>query len=85
MNADVPTVETWLRNWLAKRAPGVTVDAAANYFESAAVDSFEAINLIEEAEAEFGIRFRQTDFQDRRFATIAGFGQIVRERRQGGG
>ena len=85
MTAALSTVETWLRAWLEKRAPGVAIQPDANYFEAAAVDSFEAITLIEEAESEFGIRFRQSDFQDRRFATIAGFGEIVGERRSGGG
>jgi D-alanine--poly(phosphoribitol) ligase subunit 2 len=85
MTVDVAIVETWLRGWLAKRAPGLSLAADQNYFDAGAVDSFDAIALIEEAEAEFGIRFRQSDFQDRRFGTIRGFGAIVSERRQGGG
>lgn len=85
MASEVVDVETWLRDWLAKRAPGVAIKPDANYFEAAAVDSFDAITLIEEAETEFAIRFLQTDFQDRRFSTIAGFGQIIAERRSGGG
>ena len=85
MGADVATVETWLRDWLAKRAPGLALKPDDNYFDVAGIDSFEAITLIEEGESEFGIRFRQTDFQDRRFSTIRGFGQIVAEMRHGGG
>jgi acyl carrier protein len=81
MSADVIDVETWLREWLAKRAPGLALKPDDNYFEVAAIDSFEAITLIEDGENEFSIRFRQTDFQDRRFSTIRGFGEIVAERR----
>jgi len=85
MTVDVAIVESWLRGWLAKRAPGLALKPDDNYFDAGAVDSFDAITLIEEAETEFGIRFRQADFQDRRFGTIRGFGAIVTERRQGGG
>lgn len=79
--ADISTVESWLRAWLAQRAPGLALQPDDNYFEKAGVDSFDAITLIEEAEQQFAIRFRQTDFQDRRFATVRGFVEIVAERR----
>lgn len=85
MSPDIASAETWLRNWLGQRAPGLALGPNDNYFEKAAIDSFEAITLIEEAEQAFSIRFRQTDFQERRFATIKGFGQIVAERRQNPG
>ena len=80
MTADMAAAEVWLREWLGTRAPGTALGADDNYFEKAGIDSFEAITLIEEAEQAFAIRFRQTDFQERRFATIRGFGQIVAER-----
>jgi acyl carrier protein len=79
--AEISSVETWLRAWLVQRAPGLTVQPDENYFEKAGVDSFDAITLIEEAEQQFAIRFRQTDFQDRRFSTLRGFVEIVAERR----
>jgi len=82
MTADLAAVELWLRDWLGARAPGLELETDDNYFEKAAIDSFEAITLIEEAERVFAIRFRQTDFQERRFATIHGFGQIVAERQK---
>ena len=81
MTADAAAIETWLRGWIAKRAPGLALDPDASYFDAGAIDSFDAITLIEEAEAQFGIRFGQADFQDRRFGTIRGFGAIVAERR----
>ena len=82
MTADIATAELWLRDWLGTRAPGLALGPEDNFFEKAAIDSFEAITLIEEAEQAFAIRFRQTDFQERRFATIRGFGQIVAERQR---
>jgi acyl carrier protein len=88
MNTMSPTIasaETWLRNWLGQRSPGLVIGPDDNYFDKAGIDSFEAIVLIEEAEQAFSIRFRQTDFQERRFATIAGFGQIVAERQHSPG
>ena len=82
MTADIAAIELWLREWLGARAPGQVLKPDDNYFEKAGIDSFEAITLIEEAERAFAIRFRQTDFQERRFATIRGFGQIVAERQK---
>lgn len=79
--ADISTIEPWLRAWLAQRAPGLALQPDDNYFEKAGVDSFDAITLIEEAEQQFAIRFRQTDFQDRRFGTLRGFAEIVAARR----
>ncbi len=85
MTSDNASVETWLNDWLGQRSPGLALGPDDNYFEKAAIDSFEAIVLIEEAEQAFSIRFRQIDFQERRFATVKGFGQIVAERRRSPG
>ncbi len=79
--ADISTVESWLRAWLAQHTPGLAIQPDDNYFEKAGVDSFDAIILIEEAEQQFAVRFRQSDFQDRRFGTLRGFVEIVAERR----
>ena len=51
-----------------------------NYFDAGAIDSFGVIELIEAVEDRFKIAFRQHDFQDRRFATVAGLAEIVHER-----
>lgn len=40
--------------------------------------------MIEAVESHFRISFRQHDFQDRRFATIAGLAEIVDARLQQG-
>jgi acyl carrier protein len=82
MTGEMVTAELWLRDWLAARAPGLELGPDDNYFEKAAIDSFDAITLIEEAEQAFAIRFQQADFQERRFATLRGFGQIVAERQK---
>jgi acyl carrier protein len=75
-------IEAWLQDWFAGR--GARVASDANYFEAGAIDSFGVIELIEAVESHFKIAFRQHDFQDRRFASIAGLAEIVNERLQQG-
>ena len=72
--------ETWLHDWFAAR--GTHPAREQNYFEADAVDSFGIIELIEAIETHFAFSFGATDFQDRRFATIAGLAEIVDERLQ---
>lgn len=43
------------------------------------------IELVEALEAEFGVRFREDQFQERKFATIRGLAEIVAALRGGGG
>jgi acyl carrier protein len=74
--------ETWLQDWFATR--GATVARDANYFEINAIDSFGVIEMIEAIEDHFKVKFRQHDFQDRRFATIAGLAEIIDDRLQQG-
>lgn len=74
------TTETWLQQWFAAR--GATLAREQNYFEAEAIDSFGVIELIEAVETQFAMFFHQRDFQDRRFATIAGLAEIVDERLQ---
>jgi len=50
-----------------------------NYFEAGLIDSLEIIELIVEIEGEYGIRFSQENFQDRRFSTIGGLEEIILE------
>ena len=71
-------VQDWLQDWFAGR--GARVASDANYFEVGAIDSFGVIELIEAVESHFKIAFRQHDFQDRRFASIAGLAEIVNDR-----
>ena len=71
-------IEAWLQDWFAAR--GATIARDQNYFEAEAIDSFGVIELIEAVETQFAMSFDQRDFQDRRFATIAGLAEIVHER-----
>lgn len=73
----------WLRRWFERR------DAAAagwseswpqtNYFEAGLIDSLGVIELIADVEEHFAIAFDESHFQDRRFSTIGGLGEIINE------
>jgi acyl carrier protein len=71
-------IEAWLQDWFASRGAKVARDQ--NYFDANAIDSFGVIEMIEEIEDHFKVKFRQHDFQDRRFATVAGLAEIINER-----
>ena len=70
-------ISLWLFNWFNERAPQVQLTADDNYFDAGAIDSFGIIELIEEMESTFEVRFSQDDFQDRRFPTISGLKEII--------
>ena len=74
-------VQGWLAAWFAKRAPNIHLNDDHNFFDREAIDSFGIIELIEDAEQHFGIRFTEHDFQDRRFPTIAGLCDIITSKR----
>jgi acyl carrier protein len=73
----------WLLTWFGKRGGtpkgNRELQRATNYFESGFIDSFAVIELIGDAESEFGIQFAEQHFQDRRFATIGGLAEIICE------
>ena len=54
-----------------------------NIFEIGLIDSLGVILLIEDIETHFEIRFDEIDFQDRRFPTINGLSEIIKERKGG--
>lgn len=70
----------WLFDWFKQQAPQVQLRADDNYFEVGAIDSFGVIELIEDMEKAFLVRFSQDDFQDRRFPTISGLAAILVEK-----
>jgi acyl carrier protein len=70
-------VRAWLIAWFAKKAPDVSLADSDNFFVAEAIDSFSVIELIEDAEKQFCIRFTERDFQDRRFPSIAGLSEII--------
>lgn len=70
----------WLKQWfINKNNLSEFPDSAENknYFEMGLIDSFSVIELIEEIEVEFKIKFNQNHFQDRRFSTIQGLAEII--------
>ena len=64
-------------SWLAGRAKGAPLSPAADYFELGIIDSFAAIDFVEDIERRFGIRLSNHDIQDRRFCTARGVAAIV--------
>jgi len=77
---ETPEPKHWLVAWFGRRAPHISMEATRNYFDAGAIDSLGVIELIEDAETSFGVRFSQSDFQDRRFPTIDGLADIIREK-----
>jgi acyl carrier protein len=73
----------WLRSWFAERAPQRSLAPDENYFEAEVIDSFGVIELIEAIETGFACRFGDTDFQDRRFSSLAGLAEIITEKTRG--
>lgn len=73
-------VEDWLRDWFAEREPDIELGGDENYFDAGVIDSFGTIELIEEIETRFDIRFDERDFQDRRFATLGGLAEVILEK-----
>jgi acyl carrier protein len=69
----------WLKTWFSQKSDLPENIEEKNYFESGLIDSFTVIELIESLENEFDIRFQESNFQDRRFATIKGLAQIIEE------
>jgi D-alanine--poly(phosphoribitol) ligase subunit 2 len=75
----------WILDWF-KRRKGIKEeidDEELNYFEAGWIDSLGIIELITEIEDCFKIRFSPKDFQDRRFSTIGGLAQIIKEKKDG--
>jgi acyl carrier protein len=72
-------IADWLTGWFAARAPDVVLTRDDNFFERQAIDSLGVIELIEDIEKQFTIRFTDRNFQDRRFSTIAGLTDIITE------
>ncbi len=71
--------------WFEKRGsvPGATPaeKAACDYFAAGLIDSMAVVELISELETQFGVRFLDSHFQERRFSTIGGIAEIVEELR----
>ncbi len=73
----------WLFDWFRQRAPHIALAPDDNYFNAGAIDSFGVIELIEDLEQAFTVRFSQDDFQDRRFSSVAGLAALLAEKTAG--
>ncbi len=81
MTSEQPVI--WLAEWFSERAPQRSLGPTENYFEAEVIDSFAVIEFIEAIETHFHCRFDDTDFQDRRFSSIAGLAEIIGEKTRG--
>lgn len=75
-------ISSWLLAWFQRKAAGRLIQPAncsESYFELGWIDSFGVIELIADIEKEFNIKFNAVHFQDRRFSTVAGLSEIIKE------
>ncbi len=72
----------WLLDWFAARGEPCALKAEENYYDKGVIDSFSVIELIEDVETRFGIRFCNSDFRDKRFPTVAGLAELISEKQR---
>lgn len=72
--------ETWLTDWFTRQAPHIALSPEGNFFSAGAIDSLGVIELIEDMEQAFSVRFSQDDFQDPRFVSIGGLAEMLKEK-----
>lgn len=72
-------ISLWITQWF-ETSSGENIDIEENFFEAGLIDSFGVIELIEEIENEFNIKFDQIDFQNRDFPTISGLSLIIEDK-----
>ena len=74
-------VLAWLADWFVARGaialPLADDFASANFFERCWVDSFAVVELIEDSERRFGIRFIQEELDDASFGKVSRFAELV--------
>jgi acyl carrier protein len=75
--------QKWLLAWFEEKG---VVDGHifagkmnVNYFDAGLIDSFGVIELIQDIEGHFNIRFDEGHFQDRRFSFIGGLWELIEE------
>ena len=71
--------QTWLVDWFARHAPHIALSPEDNFFSAGVIDSLGVIELIEDMEQAFSMRFSQDDFQDPRFVSIRGLVEMLKE------
>ena len=76
--------EEWLIGWFKKRNEGVTISPDTNYIDDGLVDSFGIIELIEEIEGYYKIKFNESIFEDNNIFTIKGLAKIIKNKSNAG-
>lgn len=69
----------WLKEYFRKISDLPDNFEEVNYLESGLIDSLGIILLIEEIEKEFNVTFTEDYFQERRFVSIKGLSEIIKE------
>jgi len=81
------TIENWTIEWFIKNTDAekseILEKLSENYFLEGWIDSLKFILFISEIEDEFQISFSNDEFQNRKFATINGIIEIIKERVNG--
>tara|TARA_A100001388_G_scaffold65851_1_gene46196 strand:+ start:6871 stop:7110 length:240 start_codon:yes stop_codon:yes gene_type:complete len=73
-------IENWIKDWFITKSPEIDLGSDKNFFEEGAVDSFGVMELITDLEEHFKITFSQEEFQDKRFTSISGLSEIIRQK-----
>lgn len=73
----------WLIAWMEKKDPDLSGSLEEklkiNYLQAKIINSMNVLEMVIEIEETFGISFTPEHFQERRFATIGGLGEIISE------
>ncbi|MCF7800165.1 hypothetical protein K9M16_04160 [Candidatus Babeliales bacterium] len=81
MNSDI---KNWLIDWFLRNSKIEKIEIEKNlninYFDANWIDSFGFISFVMEIEKSFNIRFSNSEFQDREFATLNGLEKIIEKR-----
>jgi acyl carrier protein len=70
-------VKLWTKKYLEDLIQVTPVNCDQPLFDFEEFDSFDLVQLIENAENEFGFKFENTDFERVDFATINGLCKII--------
>lgn len=74
--------QNWIMNWFKRRNTDRTINVETDFYKDGLVDSFGIIELIEELEDHFSIRFDDSDFKLSSFRTIQGLVQMIDQKCQ---
>lgn len=77
-------IRTWAVEYVSRVDPSFSLlgedqKLAENLFTTGRLDSMALMNLLLDAEAQFGFEFTPEAFQDRRIQTISGLGDVIGE------